>query len=237
MVKLNKITHIFVLVIIAGLSTAYFQPTELQETEKANEWLNKMAEAVIEPGTTIEEITTDIEQTIVSQMGDVTFTGTTTFNFVNGNQSALLDTPQGEIEVIIEDGEGIQRMGGQEYPMNAAQLQDVKLEMERNYVNVALNKDSLETEFLGTETIEDTEYAMLKVNLTVPITYYLDMETALPAILKYTQFNQQTGQEFDIEVQYDDWQTVSGLTYAFSVETFANSEIASSATINELTVN
>lgn len=121
--------------------------------------------------------------------------------------------------------------------MNAALLQEVRSEMDRNYVNIALKKDSLDTEFLGTETIEDTEYAKLKINFTVPITYYLDMETALPAFLRYAQFNQQTGQEFDIEVTYDDWQTVSGLTYAFSIETFANGEKAGSATIKDLTVN
>lgn len=238
--KLNRVTHVFTLLIIAGFTAAYFQPAELQKTEYANEWLDKMAEAIIEPGTEVEEITTEIEQTIVSPMGDVTFTGTTTFNFKTGNQRALLDTPQGEIEVVIEDGEGVQRIGGeggQEIQMNAAQLQEVKLEMERNYLNVALKKDSVDAEFLGTETLEDTEYAKLKINFTVPITYYLDMETALPAMLRYAQFNQQTGQEFDVEVRYDDWQTVSGLTYAFSIETFANGEKAGSATINDLIVN
>jgi hypothetical protein len=231
-----KIPYSLIILIVVSVTTLNFQSNKLIENE-ANEWLNKMADAVIEPGTTVETITTDIEQTIISPMGDITISGTSTINFVTGDQNAVLETPQGTVEVSIEDGAGVQKIGGREIPMNGAQLQQVKTEMERNYVHVALNKDSLDAEFLGMETINDTEYAKVKINFTVPATYYLDTETALPDMITFNQFNQQTGSEVEVQVKNSDWQTVSGVTYAFSIETFAAGEKAGSGTIKSLTVN
>lgn len=232
----NKIKFTLIILFFAGAINLNFQSDQMIENE-ANEWLDKMAAAVIEPGTNVETITTELEQTIMTPMGDVTISGTTTINFKTGNQNAVLETPQGTVEVIVEDGEGVQKVGGREMPMNGAQLQQVKTEMERNYVNVALNKDSLDAEFLGMETIEETEYAKLKINFTVPVTYYLDTETALPDMIRFNQFNQQTGTEVEVEVRNSDWRTVSGVTYAFSVATFAAGQKAGSGTITNLTVN
>lgn len=231
-----KITYTFIFLLLASAINLNFQSNDLVENE-ANEWLEKMANAVIEPGTTVSTITTDIEQTFISPMGDINVSGTTTMNFENGNQNAVLETPQGTVEVIIEDGEGVQKVGGREMPMNGPQLQQVKTEMERSYVNVARNKDSLDAEFLGMETVDETEYAMLKINFEVPVTYYLDTETSLPDIIKFNQFNQQSGTEVEVEVRNSDWRTVSGLTYAFLTETYAGGEKAGSGTISNLTVN
>jgi hypothetical protein len=234
--KKAKIPYLLIILLLVSATTLNFQSDKLIQNE-ANEWLNKMAEAVIEPGTTVETLTTDIEQTIISPMGDITISGTSTINFVTGDQNAVLETPQGTVEVIIEDGEGVQKIGAREIPMNGAQLQQVNTEMERNYINVALNKDSLDAEFLGMETIDGTEYAKVKVNFTVPVTYYLNSETALPDMITFNQFNQQTGTETEVEVRYSDWQTVSGVTYAFSIETFAAGQKAGSGTVSNLTVN
>lgn len=234
--KKAKIPYLLIILLVVSATTLNFQSDKLIQNE-ANEWLNKMAEAVIEPGTTVETLTTDIEQTIISPMGDITISGTSTINFVTGDQNAVLETPQGTVEVIIEDGEGVQKIGAREIPMNGAQLQQVNTEMERNYINVALNKDSLDAEFLGMETIDGTEYAKVKVNFTVPVTYYLNSETALPDMITFNQFNQQTGTETEVEVRYSDWQTVSGVTYAFSIETFAAGQKAGSGTVSNLTVN
>jgi|GEM_PF-6739679 hypothetical protein len=231
------IKHAFILVLVAGLTSAYYQPQGFQKSTDANEWLNKMADAVIAPGTTVETITTEMEQTIMSPMGEITISGTSTMNFETGDQNAVLETPQGTVEVIIEDGKGMQKVGGQEIPMNNVQLQQVKTEMERTYISVAMNKDSFDAEYLGTETIDDTEYAKLQINFTVPVTYYLDTETSLPSMLKFTQFNQQTGGEIEIEVRHSDWQTVSGVTYAFTTETYADGTQAGSGTVKSLKVN
>lgn len=231
-----KITYTFIFLLLAGVINLNFQSNDLAENE-ANEWLDKMANAVIEPGTTVSTITTDIEQTFISPMGDINVSGTTTMNFENGNQNAVLETPQGTVEVIIENGEGVQKVGGREMPMNGPQLQQVKTEMERSYVNVARDKGSLDAEFLGMETIDENEYAKLKINFEVPVTYYLDAETSLPDIIKFNQFNQQSGTEVEVEVRNSDWRTVSGLTYAFLTETYAGGEKAGSGTISNLIVN
>ncbi|HET8864331.1 MAG TPA: hypothetical protein VFM80_01455 [Gracilimonas sp.] len=235
--KLTYSSHLIALILISGLSMVFAQIEVNAQDNNAEKWLNKMADAVIEPGTEVETLTTDIEQTVISPMGDITLSGTSTVNFETGNQSAVLETPQGKVEVIIEDGEGVQKVGGREIPMNGVQLQQVETEMERNYVNVARNKDSLDAEFLGMETIDDTEYAKVKINFTVPVTYYLDTETALPDMITFNQFNQQTGSEVEVQVKHSDWRTVSGVTYAFSIESFAGGQKAGSGTVKSLTVN
>lgn len=233
--KLKNSISVFSLILFSGLSMT--QMNAIAQEQSADEWLNKMADAIIESGTEVETITTEVEQTVMSPMGEVTVSGTTTVNFLNGDQYANLETPQGNVEVIIEDGEGTQKVGGQEMPLAGAQLAQIETETQRNYVYIALNVDSLSAEYLGTETIDDTEYVKIEVDLTVPVTYFINTETALPSKITYVQFNQQTGQDIEVEVQYSDWQTVSGVTYAFTTETFANGQQASTGTVSELTVN
>ena len=196
-----------------------------------------MSAAVIEESTDVETITTEIEQTVSSPMGEVTISGTNTINFKTGDMQAVLETPQGTVEVVIEDGEGMNKMGGREMPLSDAQLAQIKTETERNFIYVALNKDSLEAEYLGTETIEDTEHAKIEIDLTVPVTYFINTETALPSKITYSQFNQQSGSEIDVEVEYSDWQTVSGVTYAFKTVSYANGQKASTGLVKDLTVN
>lgn len=233
--KLKNSISVFSLILFSGLSMT--QMNAIAQEQSADEWLNKMADAIIESGTEVETITTEVEQTVMSPMGEVTVSGTTTVNFLNGDQYANLETPQGNVEVIIEDGEGTQKVGGQEMPLAGAQLAQIETETQRNYVYIALNVDSLSAEYLGTETIDDTEHVKIEVDLTVPVTYFINTETALPSKITYVQFNQQTGQDIEVEVQYSDWQTVSGVTYAFTTETFANGQQASTGTVSELTVN
>jgi hypothetical protein len=235
MLNFKNLKIVLSFILITGLSLS--PADSLAQSQSGDEWLNKMADAIIESGTEVSTITTNINQTIMSPMGEVAVTGVTTYNFDNGNQRAELETPQGKVEIIIEDGEGMQRMGGQEIPMNDAQLAQVKTEAERNYVNIALNKNDYDAEFKGMETVDNTQHAMIEIGLTVPVTYYINTETALPTKITYAQFNQQNGQEIDVEVQYSDWQTVSGVTYAYKTETFANGQKASSGTFSELKVN
>lgn len=233
--KLKNSISVFSLILFSGLSMT--QMNAIAQEQSADEWLSKMADAIIESGTEVETITTEVEQTVMSPMGEVTVSGTTTVNFLNGDQYANLETPQGNVEVIIEDGEGTQKVGAQEMPLAGAQLAQIETETQRNYVYIALNVDSLSAEYLGTETIDDTEHVKIEVDLTVPVTYFINTETALPSKITYVQFNQQTGQDIEVEVQYSDWQTVSGVTYAFTTETFANGQQASTGTVSELTVN
>lgn len=212
-------------------------PSQILAQENADKWLNKMKNAIIEEGTNVEQITAEVEQTIMSPMGEVKISGTTTVNFETGDQRAKLQTPQGTVEVVIEDGKGVNKMGGQEIPLSDAQMAQIRTETQRNYLYIALNKDSLDAEYLGTETIDDAEHAKIKIGLTVPVTYYINTQSGLPAKITYAQFNQQTGQEIDVEVQYSDWQTVSGVTYAFKVDSYANGQKASTGITKELTVN
>ncbi len=207
-----------------------------EETQEAGdkaqgaEWLKKMAEAVVEPGREVESITTVTDQTLSSPMGEISISSEVTINYVENSQSGTVNTPQGEVEISIADGKGTQKLGGQEYPMPPAQVQQIQNEIKRSYVGIAINRDAYEAEYLGTETIDGTEYVKLKIMIDNPITYYLDPATSLPAMQTYSQFNPQVGEQQVIKVEYSDWTTVDGVAYAYISTTFAGDQKVSSST-------
>ncbi len=99
-------------------------------------------------------------------------------------------------------------------------------EMKRNYIAVALHKDDMEAEHLGTETIDGKELEVLRVKGDVTITFLLDPETALPARARYTETNPQTGQRNKAETVFSEWTVVDGVAYAYKAITYVDGEEA-----------
>ncbi|MTI86997.1 MAG: insulinase family protein [Balneolaceae bacterium] len=217
-------------------------PAEKKEQEagdanQGKEWLAKMAEAVIEAGTEVTSIAQTGSQTIVTPQGAVDIPGTITNNYAEDKVKAILNAPQGTIEMTVQDGKGTQKMAGQEFPMPPASVKQIQQELERDYINIALSYASLEAEYLGKESIDGTEYVKLRVNFDTPVTYYLDPATNLPNILTYEQFNPRLGKSQQVKTTYSNWKTVDGVTFAFTVESTADGEKTSSQSIESIEVN
>ncbi|MDR9418611.1 M16 family metallopeptidase [Gracilimonas sp.] len=213
------------------------EQAEAGDKAQGQEWLQKMTDAIVEPGIEVEKITTEGNQTRSTPMGEMNVSGTISINFVENTQEATLNTPQGQVQLSVTENSGTQRVAGQEFPMQPAQVQQAQNEIQRHYLNVAINKDDLDVEYLGMDTMYDTEYAKLKINFETPVTYYIDPNTSLPAYSTYSQFNPQTGSNSQVRTEYSNWTTVDGVTYAFSAISFADGEKVSENITESLEVN
>lgn len=201
---------------------------ESGDTAEGTKWMTKMAEAVIAGDASVTTVVQTGSQTLETPMGAMELSGTITTNYENSDQTAVLNTPQGQITIEVKDGKGTQKMGGQEFPMQPAQVQNMKKEIQRSYLNIALHRSTMDAEYLGMEEVDGTEYVKLRFNFDSPVTYYLDPTTSLPAMSTYSQFNPQTGGQQKVMTKYSDWTTVDGVTFAFSTESFADDKKVSS---------
>ncbi|MEX0844768.1 MAG: pitrilysin family protein [Balneolaceae bacterium] len=195
------------------------------------EWLNKMADAIIESGT---EVSTILEEAVITQktpMGDMEMESSASTNYVDYSFNRTMQTPQGEMTINFQNGSGTLNMMGQQQQLPPQMAGPMLNEMKRHYMSIVLNKNKVEAEYLGEETIDDETYAVLRIKDDITITYYLDPETGLPARSRYSEMNPQTGQRQQAESVYTDWTSVDGVTYAYTTTTFADGEVAAVVTV------
>ncbi len=195
--------------------------------------LNKMADAIIAPGTEFESLTTSG----TLNQGGISMKNTTTISYVDYSMNTSLQTPQGNVEMSVADGAGKMVMMGQERPLPAQMVEPMVNEVKNSYINIALNADELEAEYLGMEEINGEEYAALKVKSASSVTLYLDPETSLPAFMKTTVFNPQMGKEVTTMTAYTEWKVKEGLAYSYAHETKVDGNVSSSSTVDSVEMN
>lgn len=211
-------------------------PSDEEETAgdaaQGKEWLHKMADAIIDPGTEVTSITEEATITQTTPMGDMDIESSASTNYNDYTFDRTMQTPQGEMNITYENGKGTLSMMGQQQPLPPQMAGPMLNEMKRSYLGVALNKDAVEAEYLGEETVEGVTFAVLRVdNDGAKVTYLLDKDTGLPARSRYTEMNPQTGQRQKAETVYSDWTTVDGITYAYVAETFVDDEKAAEVNV------
>ncbi len=202
-----------------------------------NEWLGKMAGAIITPGTSLETITTVSTLNQATPGGTMTIKNTSTISYTDYSIDATLETPQGTMQMMVENGAGKMMMMGQEQALPSAMTKPMVDEVKNSYINVALNADDLSAEYLGMEEMNGNNYVALKVKSAGSITFLLDPETALPAFSKVTAFNPQMGQEVETVTSYSDWKVTNGVAYSFAHETKTNGQVTSSSTVESVETN
>ncbi|SMO91788.1 insulinase family protein [Gracilimonas mengyeensis] len=196
------------------------------DAAQGGEWLEKMADAVIEPGTDMGPIFVESVITQQTQMGPMEITSTAITNYDDYSSERTMQTPQGEIQMKIENGGGTMSMMGQERPLPPQMATPVTNEMKRNYIAIALNKDELEAEYLGSETVDGEELEVIRIKGDVTVTYLLDAESGLPARARYSEMNPQTGQRSQAESVFSDWEVVDGVALAYTTVTYVDGEEA-----------
>ncbi len=202
-----------------------------------DEWLGKMAGAIITPGTDLETITTVSTLNQATPGGTMTIKNTSTISYTDYSIDATLETPQGTMQMMVENGAGKMMMMGQEQALPSAMTKPMVDEVKNSYINVALNADDLSAEYLGMEEMIGNNYVALKVKSAGSITFLLDPETALPAFSKVTAFNPQMGQEVETVTSYSDWKVTNGVAYSFAHETKTNGQVTSSSTVESVETN
>jgi len=203
------------------------------DATKGKEWLGKMANAVIAPGTEFESLTT----VATTNQGGGTIKNTSTTSYKDYSIDASLQMPQGAIEMSVANGSGKMTIAGQEQPLPPQMVQPMLNEIKNSYINVALKAKKLPAEYLGMEEVNGTEYVALKVESASTITFYLDSGTSLPAFMKATVFNPQMGKEITTMTSYTDWKVQNGLAFSYAHETKVDGNVASSTTFESVEVN
>lgn len=203
---------------------------------QGREWLDKMAETIIEPGTEMGSIAEEAVLTQHTQMGAMEIESSAVTNYQDFSSERTMQTPQGEMKMDIRDGGGTLSMMGQQQQLPPQMTGPILNEMKRNYIAVAIHKDDMEAKHLGKETVDGTEMEVLKVKGDVTITFLLDPETALPARARYSEMNPQTGQRNQAETVFSDWNVVDGVAYAYKAVTYIDDEVAAELNVDSHSV-
>jgi len=236
--KYGKVNEIDISIPTPGSDTQ--ETAEKGDTEEGTALLDKMASALIEPGTELNNVVTVGSNTIYNPNapgGKMSMDTESTINFSKMNLTMQMKTPQGTITTELKDGKGKQKMMGQERPMPSAQVKQLEASIRRHYLNVALNEDSYEAEYMGTEEYNGTVYDKLKVNLEKSVTFLLDQQSHLPKVLRYKQFSAQEGKQITVEEQYSNWQMKNGIAFAYVTKTTQGGEVSEQAKYDEVTFN
>ncbi|MEX0769888.1 MAG: pitrilysin family protein [Balneolaceae bacterium] len=200
------------------------------DADLGREWLVKMANAVLPEGE-VEVITIESENVVNTPQGEMELGSHDTLDFEENAFISEISTPMGTIVSEIRDGEGVMKMGGQEQAMQPQQLQQALNEYRRHYINLALNFETLNVEFIGETEKNGVDLVELRIRMDEPFTIYLDPGTALPYMLEANRFNLQMGERVTTESYYEDWQVADGVNVAYRVKTLMAGEEQSSATV------
>ena len=84
-------------------------------------------------------------------------------------------------------------------------------EIKNSYIKIALSHENLTAEYMGTETVENSEYNVINIEGDKTITFLLDKETNLPFLFRKNDLNPQTGSFVISETRYSNWTTVDGI--------------------------
>lgn len=213
------------------------EPVVEGDAVKGKEWLTKMSNALIKSGTKVGIIKEEGSITQKTPMGDQKIEISSSINYKEYSSDRILNTAQGEVQMSFKNGSGTMSMMGQERPLPPQMVKPIINEMKRHYLSVALHKDDVKADYLGDETVDGNSYAVVRAKYDgVTITYLMDQKTGLPARSRYSEMNPQTGQMQQAVSIYSNWTTADGVTYAYTVKTMVDDELAAEISIKSHSV-
>jgi zinc protease len=182
------------------------------------EWLNKMSGAILQNGNMDGTFKQEGSVELNSPMGAVSLTRNEEINFKeNTFLIEMLNTPQGDITFNISGNQGTASLGGQEFPLQPAQIQQQLGEYKVHYLNILANRDEFSVDMMGTEEVDGEETILLRVRGDKTLNFFLDMDTALPVKMSYEEFNPQMGGDVLVEMYYGQWTVSDGVAIAYDV--------------------
>ncbi|MEP1151798.1 MAG: insulinase family protein [Balneola sp.] len=206
------------------------------DATQGNEWLGKMANAIISSGTEVNTLTVQGTLSQVTPQGNIDLKNSLTVSYADLNITRKIDAPQGTIEMVIENGSGKMKMGAQEQALPPAATKPMIDEIKNGYIYVALNAQDLNAQYIGMEEMEGKEYATLKIDGASSVTFLIDPSTSLPAYSKVSVFSPQMGKEVETITAYSNWELSSGINYAYKAETKTDGQLTSTSTIDSVEV-
>jgi zinc protease len=182
------------------------------------EWLNKMSGAILQNGNMEGTFKQEGVVELNSPMGAVSLTRNEEINFKeNTFLIEMLNTPQGDITFNISGNQGTASLGGQEFPLQPAQIQQQLGEYKVHYLNILANRDEFSVDMMGTEEVNGEDTILLRVRGDKTLNFFLNMNTALPVKMSYEEFNPQMGGDVLVEMYYNQWTVSDGVAVAYEV--------------------
>jgi predicted Zn-dependent peptidase len=204
---------------------------ETEGDAEGQEWLNKMADAVVTPGTNFR----GIETTGKVSQGPMALDAVSTIIFPD-EMTTLISSPMGQIQQVYKDGVAIMKIGEQEQNLGEAGADEIQSTIDTHYIGLALKKGSLKASYLGMEDVDGTSYAKITINAGPGITMWINPATNLPARMSMMRFIPQMGSEVTIMTEYKDWNSQDGIQVAFSNNQFLDGNPAGGATYTSFKV-
>lgn len=182
------------------------------------EWLNKMSGAILQNGNMEGTFKQEGIVELNSPMGAVSLTRNEEINFKeNTFLIEMLNTPQGDITFNISGNQGTASLGGQEFPLQPAQIEQQLGEYKVHYLNILANRDEFSVDMMGTEEVNGEETILLRVRGDKTLNFFINMNTALPVKMTYEEFNPQMGGDVLVEMYYNQWTVSDGVAVAYEV--------------------
>jgi len=212
------------------------QPGDNEEVAAGNrtsgaEWMGRMAAAVLPGGGIDGEFIFEASNEVNTPQGKMNLDVKQTANFEDERLVSEVGTPMGNITMRVEDGEGTMLMGGNEQPMPPAQRDQVLAEFYRSHVYLAINRESLDAEYMGMADMEGESYAHVRINDDTTLNLYLDPETGLPEVTTYRQFNPQVGGNSTVKIVSTNWTEADGVVIPYETTVYTDDEVSSVTTI------
>lgn len=189
------------------------------DREAGKEWLERMASAILPGGDFDRDLVFEGTSYVQSPQGEMELGMRQTINFQSEKMISEVQAPMGQVTLRIEDGTGTMEMGGNQMPMQPAQLEEARSELYRHYVYLALNGEA--AEYMGTTEKEGEHVVHLRMNEEMPMDLYLDPDTALPAMAEYRQMDPQQGRNVTVITHYSDWQEADGVMLSYEMRGYA----------------
>ncbi len=203
------------------------EPSDDRETvagdaELGKEWIDKMSAALLPSGAFETDLSFEAENLVQNRGSEISIKIVQTINFQDERITSEVNAPMGQVLIEIDDGKGLMNVGGNKMPMPPQQLQQSMSELYRHYVYLALNRGSLDVEFLGMKELNGEELVHLRVNDEMPFELYLDSDTALPVQSEYRQMDPQQGRRVTVTVEYGDWKEKDGVLMAYETVSYSD---------------
>ncbi len=206
---------------------------------EGKKWMDRMSQALLSDNSSLESIQTEGTATQYNSRlpgGQMTIDKSTVLHFPDEMKTEL-NTPQGKIVIELKEGKATREMGGkvQELPSSAAE--EIKKGLRRNFLNIALHKDTLSVDYMGEETVRDSSYVKLNLtNLDPQLTLFVDPDTHLPYMSSYSKFSPQEGSQVTVKTYYEDWKTRQGVAYPFTQKSYRGGTQVSQTEVEKIKI-
>ena len=187
------------------------------EDPAAREWMNKMASALITPGTNFR----GIKATGKISQGPMALDAVVTMIFPS-EMSTLISAPMGQIQQNYKDGVAVLRIGEQEQNLGEEGARDIQSNLDSHYLNLALNKNRVSASFAGVESIDGVDCAKLMLNMGGGYTLWISSETNRPVRMMSKRYVPQMGGEVEVVSTFKDWKSVEGVYVSFNTSQTLN---------------